>query len=328
MAAPTDRVSINVSTVNPSSVILLQTARATASARPSSRRRLIRILLDGGSQRTFIRKDVSAKLHCSTSGYEELTIFALGRRANNENVSRRVKVALTPPLSAQSLELEALEIEDLCMGSLPIPDGNLIKELSQSNMTLADDTVHRLEIPGISILIGCDYYWSVVTGKVRKLRRGLVAVETIFGWVLQGPTPSNHEPHAQVAHALHVQATDVTIRQELRRFWNVEHLGIEEISCPARPQEDPVLQQFAATTRLSEQRYTVRLPWKGSKKTLSDNQSLALKRLNVLTRKLRQSKALLETYDRTIRQYINLDHAERVNPSSLVSQAYYMPHHA
>ncbi|KAG0439996.1 hypothetical protein HPB47_016440 [Ixodes persulcatus] len=39
----------------------------------------------------------------------------------------------------------------------------------------------------IDILIGADNYWKAVTGSIKRLAGDLTAVETIFGWTLQGP---------------------------------------------------------------------------------------------------------------------------------------------
>lgn len=39
---------------------------------------------------------------------------------------------------------------------------------------------------GISLLIEADYYWAIVTGSLKRLSPKLMAVNTAFGWTLQG----------------------------------------------------------------------------------------------------------------------------------------------
>lgn len=39
----------------------------------------------------------------------------------------------------------------------------------------------------LSVLIGADYYWKLVSGRVERLSESLVAIETIFSWTVQGP---------------------------------------------------------------------------------------------------------------------------------------------
>mgnify|MGYP003430242405 FL=1 len=57
------------------------------------------------------------------------------------------------------------------------------KYLSGLDLADPDDTDN---LP-ISILIGADYYWKVVTGRIIHGRVGPTAVQTKFGWVLSGP---------------------------------------------------------------------------------------------------------------------------------------------
>lgn len=39
----------------------------------------------------------------------------------------------------------------------------------------------------LSVLIGADYYWKIVSGRVERLSESLVTTETIFGRIVQGP---------------------------------------------------------------------------------------------------------------------------------------------
>lgn len=39
----------------------------------------------------------------------------------------------------------------------------------------------------LSVLIGADFYWEMVSGRVKRLSDSLVAIETMFGWTVQGP---------------------------------------------------------------------------------------------------------------------------------------------
>ena len=40
----------------------------------------------------------------------------------------------------------------------------------------------------VDMLVGSDYYWSLVMGSVCKLKGGSTAVQTKLGWVLSEPT--------------------------------------------------------------------------------------------------------------------------------------------
>jgi hypothetical protein len=45
----------------------------------------------------------------------------------------------------------------------------------------AADLAQSLEVLSPEVLIGCDYYWHVVTGKIVKGNRGPVALQTQLG---------------------------------------------------------------------------------------------------------------------------------------------------
>ena len=61
-----------------------------------------------------------------------------------------------------------------------------------ANLELADpgETSGELEV---DLLVGCDHYWSIVTGRVIRGPSGSVATETQFGWVLSGPIQGTFE---------------------------------------------------------------------------------------------------------------------------------------
>ena len=76
-----------------------------------------------------------------------------------------------------------------------------------SGLSLADttDECDRLEI---DILLGSDYYWTLLTGEVRRGPSGPVGVQTELGWVLSGPvgTPTQeHNKTTLFTHTLHVE---------------------------------------------------------------------------------------------------------------------------
>ena len=55
-------------------------------------------------------------------------------------------------------------------------------------MQLADSSLVN-DIPtNIDILIGSDHYFDVVTDEICRGDKGPVPINTIFGWVISGPT--------------------------------------------------------------------------------------------------------------------------------------------
>ena len=59
-----------------------------------------------------------------------------------------------------------------------------------SDLPLADFCVAESDVD-VDMLIGADYFWSIVTGVVRRGEEGPVAMETKLGWVLSSIMSEN-----------------------------------------------------------------------------------------------------------------------------------------
>ena len=100
-----------------------------------------------------------------------------------------------------------------------------------SNLDLADFGQSNNNL-NVDILIGADYYWSLVTG-ITKQGSGPTAIETRLGWVLSGPatgmTLKSTSVNLLSCYVLNagVQSCDTSLDQILQRFWDLEQGRIE-----------------------------------------------------------------------------------------------------
>ena len=110
---------------------------------------------------------------------------------------------------------------------------------------------------------------------------------------------------------------------ELKRFWDLESLGI---SSP----EQSVHSQFIDSISFEHGRYEVHLPWRGVHPVLPDNYETSHKRLMSLLNCLRQEPQVLLEYDTVIRDQIERGIVEKVSEqaSGEVGRVHYLPHHA
>ena len=159
-----------------------------------------------------------------------------------------------------------------------------------------------------------------MTGEVRRGTCGLVAINTILGWVLSGPIRDNHPIESFVnltsVHTLHIN-TVPSLDTQLAQFWELESLGIpnQELSAQTR---------FESFVSFDGQRYKVRLPWKKGHPPLSNNLSISEKRLSSLLHNLRCSPSLFTEYDTIIQEQLKRGTSQPPNGAKV----YYMPHHA
>ncbi|KAL1466386.1 hypothetical protein MTO96_042771 [Rhipicephalus appendiculatus] len=109
----TDSVSVTTSapassSTPPSPAVLMQTATVWASGRHDSV--LVRILLDTGSQRTFVRRDLSTSLDLPSVGTEDLSLLTFGSsKRSRTHRYRTVQLKLQSRFDAQEITMDALE---------------------------------------------------------------------------------------------------------------------------------------------------------------------------------------------------------------------------
>lgn len=234
--------------------ILLQSALVDVAA--GSRSCQARLLFDSGSQRTFISQDLANKIGAQPFKKEELLMSTFGHDKRTKADFETVRVCLmadgegiiinalvspviSPPISAH------LQDDDL---NFPYLQG----------LRLADPvrTSGPLEI---DIIIGNDYYGSLVTGEIIK-GDGPMAMNSKFGWLLSGPVIQAEQPKEIIeTHCYRIEIKpaqdDETLNEILPRFWELDSLGIVD----SPKVEDEVLRHFNESVSFNKQegRYTV-----------------------------------------------------------------------
>ncbi|GFR28870.1 integrase catalytic domain-containing protein [Trichonephila clavata] len=149
------------------------------------RHKNVRVLLDCGSQRSYISESLVAELGLPIVSKENiaLTLFSGSRTEPKLHNKYRVKLCLTSPREYSNLEFEFLDQDVIC-GDIPrVSKGSILKELKRNNIWLSD---MGADCPKIDMLIGSDNYGKILTGRVRQLKGGLTAVCTKLGWVVCG----------------------------------------------------------------------------------------------------------------------------------------------
>ncbi|GFX19923.1 uncharacterized protein TNCV_1434831 [Trichonephila clavipes] len=164
--------------------VLLQTCAALIDVK--NEQEVVRLFLDNGSQRSFVLKSTSEKFNFPILRKENLSICTFGAKETETKTLNIVKIKFKnrddPNLC---IEIQAVETEHISITNLPTPDRNIDKKFRYlKNVQLADS--YEFNDKEISILIGADYYYQVVTGRITRLNKNLVTVETLFGWSLQG----------------------------------------------------------------------------------------------------------------------------------------------
>ena len=166
---------------------------------------------------------------------ESLVIKTFGNETGTHRTCDVVNLGLRT-LDGGMLQLSTVVVPHICnpMSIQPIASCKLLYS-HIAGLKLADpgETMGELKI---DVLIGSDYYWEVVTGKIVKGQGGRVAIETKLGWLLCGPIdklpPMSTAINLISSHS-HTLSIDVhsepeSLEQGLKQFWELESLGISK----------------------------------------------------------------------------------------------------
>ena len=147
----------------------------------------------------------------------------------------------------------------------------------------------------VDILIGADLYWKFVTGETKRSNTcNLVAIKSIFGWLISGPNECNHQIHQSSVETTMLHLLKISCREnhnylnkEIHRFKNLDAIGIS-------PNESSVYEKFENNIKFKDNRYSVNLPIKDYHPLLPDNYELSLKRLHQLRERLVKDEMVLK----------------------------------
>ena len=288
----------------------------------------IRVLLDNGSQRSYLSERAMKLLNLTITGQQKLSIATFGSNQENHQVYSVVNVNMKVKESAP-LSLALYVVPIICEPLVSQPIDTCVKENPQLlSLDLADysDGKNKLEV---DMLIGSDFYWDLVTGGVSRSVQGPVAIHTKLGWVLSGPVSECNgtkcSANLVTTHVLRVDTSsteDNGLEEQLQSFWDLESLGVVGA-------EKTLYDEFLDSVTFQSGRYEVSLLWKGLHKPLPDNYELSLKRLKGLLHRLKQTPELFQQYDSVIRDQIEQGIVEPVPDTTTTSnQCHYLPHHA
>ncbi|UYV84016.1 ALDH3A2 [Cordylochernes scorpioides] len=179
----------------------------------------VRVLLDCGSQRSYISKKMVDALGLKRVQQVTLTHNLFGGGEIRQKKHNVYKVNVSSLNNEYMDDLKFLDQEVICGYISQVRDDAILNELKSRGINLTD--VYQGEEKPILMLIGSDLLSSILTGRMQILQNGVVATETKLGWTVMGPAIGNDmEDSCLIVTSLHVNSFDV---QDL---WNLDVLDI------------------------------------------------------------------------------------------------------
>ncbi|GBM41005.1 hypothetical protein AVEN_250321-1 [Araneus ventricosus] len=306
--------------------IYLQTATVKIIGR--NRSKLGRCLYDNASYRTFILEQVSKELNLKVIGQKELKVYMFGSTEPIIEKRNKVRVILKNLLDQRHLVAEALETPNISSALIKIPDRDMKSYCQRNNIRLADKSDSEdLKLP---VLIGSDYYWTVVTGRIQRLTGALIACKSIFGWTASCSNATLNNISQQSANVMNaaVDRVEVNSNQEvdslLHKFWELQAITNKEENETNEIDKD-ILNDFNKSIILKDGRYEVKLPFNDRVGELCDNYEIAYNRINSLVKRFKKNPEFYQMYKDVIKDYLKKGIAEEgLNNSEQI--LFYLPH--
>ncbi|UYV75673.1 hypothetical protein LAZ67_13000972 [Cordylochernes scorpioides] len=299
--------------------VLLMTTVALLRGPNASRR--VRILLDSGSQFSYIKQSLVWSVGIERKG--EITIAKSlfgGKKIGEEKHGKFMLELENLGNKRDVIHIEALDQRKICDAIPPLPKGDWLEKLKIKGIILSQDNFKGQEI---DILIGANYLGMILTGKIVQVEADLTAVETKLGWTLMGNSPII-DSNDNVQQTLNL----LTTRCDLKDLWDLEVLGIRDPveTCSKETRYQEIKEKFITKIqRQSDQRYSVGLPWKVEKESIPSNLDIAIKRLDISTKKMTSQNKLTE-YSQILGDWLTEGLIERVVENPLERRGYYLPH--
>lgn len=282
----------------------------------------IRALLDTGGMANFISERFVNRLGLRRQ-HSSISLEGINDQRSISN--KGVTQCLIKPCSNQepTFNFHAVILPKVCSNQPKVQvmktDWNHI-----ANLQLADPA---FDTPGsVDMLIGAELMPYILgPGRIFGKPGQPVALETVFGWVLQGKAdmPSAQHTSLLISHV----SCEPQVDQLMQKFWEIENpscpsdiMSADEIKC------ENIYK--SSVYRDSSGRFVVSLPFRHSKPNLGDSYTQALRRFNFLESRLSKNPDLYKAYSDFIRDYIEQGYISQISPRDYqCSTAFYLPHH-
>lgn len=280
------------------------------------------LLFDSGSDKSYVSSSLVKKMKPKWRSSEYISYSSFGEcKKSNPTLSNIYDLQLMDGKgSMHSLLVKEIPVicSPLIRPSVPVESLHAFNSLE-----FADEYGQNREL-SIDILIGLDAYWRFMSPNNSLSVEGLVAQESLFGWVLSGAFFGKE--NRVVSGMLCINSFS---EASLHNFWDLESVGIcsKENVVVAN---NPVLKSFSDSIRYHDGRYEVALPWRSesARSNLQNNEKLARKRLPGLLHKFDGNPKLQKEYDGVFEAYEQDGIIEEIPANEMISSypTFYLPH--
>ena len=281
-----------------------------------------RILLDGGSGKSYISREHGRKIAGNPVRTENRIIGTVNGEKEVKCPVYNLEVAGVGKANGNRFSTEFAELDLYMLTSVPNahPEKQRQKFAHLEGIWFSD--VSQEDSLPIHAILGVRDYAHIRTGKMIKGNDNEpMAEETILGWTLMGAIQDQQLNAKQSVANLMIEQPR-SVHDEFRQLYDLDVLGIKDSG-------EDVFEEFKdSISRDEEGRYSVKLPWKKGNFFLPSNKQMCQARLTGQLKKLKKSPEDLKTYDDVIQQQLKDGIVEPVPENPDGKHVHYLPHHA
>ena len=279
-----------------------------------------RILLDGGSGKSYISREHGRKLASKPIRSENRIIGTVNGEMEVTCPIYELEVKGIGEAKGHFTS-EFAELDLYMLTSVPNahPEKQKKKYAHLQGIWFSD--VSNEENLPIHAILGVKDYAHVRTGHMIKGKyHEPMAEETILGWTLMGAIQEQTGNSQHSVTNLMIEQPK-TINEDFKKLYDLDVLGIKD-------DKSDVYEEFKdSISRDKDGRYSVKLPWKKGNFCLPRNKALCESRLKGQLKRLRRSPEDLRTYDDIIQQQLKEGIVEQVPNMPDGKHIHYIPHH-
>ena len=172
--------------------VFMQTALVTAKNNEKYLYQQTRAILDTGSQRSYVTKELADNLKLKSIGEHTYSVYTFGNKKPKKVTAFEVQLTIKTRMG-NDLDIKASVVPQITglveRTPLNVKDANEI----QRRYHLADTLPTCLETSPLGILIGNNYYNDIMMNEKEKIHDGLYLLNSRFGWILSGRILSQYD---------------------------------------------------------------------------------------------------------------------------------------
>ena len=240
-----DEISACTTVCTPTSNTIMQTALVTLinmnTCDGTEQQPLqARLLLDTGSNKSFVSQSFQEKAKFTVLGQEKLLIGSFGSKKRKSVVSDVVRVTFsTTDGSPFTMVANTHPQITAPVRQWPVDSKHLP---TLKSLTLAEPLSDASHLP-IDILIGLDHYYDIVSDQHLRLGDGMILIQSTVGFIRTGPVSCQiTQPSSPL-----VLSCDAQPDIDISRFWNFEEIGTATTSSS----DSQVVDQFCQSVSVN-----------------------------------------------------------------------------